>query len=156
AGETRLRGDVLEGTVPAVAEQAGSAATAGRLGRGGPALHHVDVEPAVAVVVEEGDAARPGFGGLPPGGWAVCANEPQPPAPSIVDEARWGPQPFRDRQRPTGNRVVPEVGAQFSECSGGVGAERLGTIEPREDRSSLLATGLVKPRQGRPPSRLEP
>src|SRR5262249_59511125 len=96
-GEARLDGDVDEGAVAAIAEQAVGAGRAGRLGREGPALHRVDVEPAVAVVVEQAEASRHRLGELPPSGSAVVEKEPQPRNLGVVHAGGRG-----DRARPDG------------------------------------------------------
>ena len=64
-GETRARGHVFKGAVALVAEQ--PVAVVGRVGPEGEgsALHGVDVEPAVAVVIQQRDPAAHGLGELP-------------------------------------------------------------------------------------------
>src|SRR5262249_40340698 len=68
-------GGVLERAVALVPEQAVSAERL-RVGREGPTLDRVNVEPAVAVVVEQAHAPAHRLGGLAQGGGAVEAGEP--------------------------------------------------------------------------------
>src|SRR5439155_15708037 len=79
-------GDVLESPIPLVAEQP----VAGRwgVGAGGKpaALDGIDVEEAVAVVVEQADPTAHGLGELMNGGAAVLEDEEEAGGCRLVDE----------------------------------------------------------------------
>src|SRR5690606_5805887 len=72
-----------------VAEQPVGAGAGGG-GRERPPLHRVDVEPAVAVVVQQADAAAHGLGELAQVALAVVERERQPARRGVVDVPRDG------------------------------------------------------------------
>src|SRR5262249_22409021 len=90
-GDARRPGDVLEGAVPTVAEQAIAGSGGLQLGREGTALDEVDVEPAVAVDIDQADAAAGrDRGDQSPRGATVLLDEGQSRERGVVDEARNG------------------------------------------------------------------
>ena len=85
-GDPGALGDVLEGAVAPVAEEAIAGRRAIRAGREGAALDAVDVEPAVAVVVQQRHAAAERLGELVDGRRAVVVGESQADGLGIVGE----------------------------------------------------------------------
>ena len=71
-GQAGRGGGVLEPAVAAVAEEAVAEGSGARAGRERSALDGVDVEPSVAVEVEDGHAAAHGLGELAIGRCARC------------------------------------------------------------------------------------
>ncbi len=59
-------GLIFKGAIASVAEQAVAAGRSGGIGRENTALDDVDVEPTIAVVVQQAHASRCGLGELAP------------------------------------------------------------------------------------------
>src|SRR5262249_25658453 len=102
-GDAGGGGGILEGAVPPVAEQSITLSRPGResvsvaggrctgtRGREQAALDEIDVEPAVAVIVEQADAPAHGLRDLPGGGRAVVESETEPGGLGVVGEGRRG------------------------------------------------------------------
>ncbi len=83
---------ILERPVSAVAEQAVAQLGPGRLGPGweGSTLDEIDIEPAVAVIVEDGDAATDRLGDLVLRRLVVVVGEAEPGGVGIVAEGDRG------------------------------------------------------------------
>ncbi len=118
-------------------------------------MHEVDVEPAVAVVVEQADAAGRRLGNLALGGAAVVEDEIQARRFGIIDES--GNDPLRADRRgggpgQRGGRVVEHVGERLA----GVGGARSERLAEASERGFCLAVGRDKGgAQGPPAARLE-
>ena len=99
AGDASLLGDVVEGAVALIAEQAVAVARRCRTGGERAPLDHIDIEPAIAVVVEQTDAAAGRCGGDQASGLpAVLVDEPEAGCRGVVDEPGRGPGRERGRR----------------------------------------------------------
>src|SRR5439155_16953654 len=83
-------GGILVSAVPPVAEEAVAGARGLRVGGERSALDAVDIEPAVAVVVEKADAPAHGLRNLPRGGRAVVEAETEAGGLGVIREGRRG------------------------------------------------------------------
>ena len=112
-GDAGPFGGVFKCAVAAVAEQPVAGRRSAGIGRESTALDDVDVEPAVAVVVQQADAAGRGLGKLPERRPAVIEDEPQARGRGVVAELGQGDRLGRPRRRPDGR----STGAKRS-CGG--------------------------------------
>ena len=117
SADARAIGDVLEGAVASIVEQAIPRACRRRSGVGGwsegTSLDAVDIKPAVAVIVQEGESAAGGLGQLVEGSLGIIVNESEADGLGIVGkgELAAGPRPRTPRAgagsgRQLGPRVV--------------------------------------------------
>ena len=110
-------GGVLERAVAAVAEQAVAVGERSCRRRERPALDDIDVEPAVAVVVEQADAAAHRLGELSRRSGPVVEDEPQPSSLRVVAEG-WGWPSVVQRLARGGRAGLLQIGEQATQGVG--------------------------------------
>ena len=151
--------DILECTVATIAEEpittVGS--WSGRIGRERSPLDHVDVQPAVTIVVEQSQATRIGFGKLAAVGSAVVVNEAKSRGLGVIDEVD-GCRPGRHgfaRSRRAKARAGTFVGDSVRQRQGGSCNWGLGPIELLEEPLRFRTTFGLPAEQDGPASGLE-
>ena len=155
-GDPARTGRVLEGAVAAVAEQPVPRARAGRVGGEGPPLDGEDVEPAVAVEVDQANAAGGRLRELELRRPAVLESEPQARRRGIVDERDGRAGRVGGAGRPGGTGRPRRAGRQQRRQPIGERPRRRGRLggEPRDSIQPLDGLAVVGPgpAEERPPA----